>query len=61
MRAPTFLEIWDDKEWFDYWIDNQPLRTREYFKFRSAVRMVVWVPFFVVVFYIIVGGVAVLS
>ena len=61
MRAPTFTEIWNDGNWFIYWLEFQPVRTREYFKFRSVCRMAIWIPFFVGVFYVYVGAVAVFS
>jgi hypothetical protein len=61
MRSPLFLEIWLDRLWFEYWVDFQPLRSREYYKVRSIVRMAIWIPFFVGIFYIYVGAVAVFS
>jgi len=44
MRSPTFTEIWSDLDWFNYWLEFQPARTREYFKFRSVCRMAIWIP-----------------
>ncbi len=61
MRSPTFIEIWDDYNWFNYYERYKPMRTREYFKFRSVCRMALWIPFFIVVFYVYVGAVAVFS
>jgi hypothetical protein len=61
MQSPTFIEIWNDEHWYTYWLRNAPARTREYFKFRSVCRMAIWIPFFVGVFYVYVGAVAVFS
>lgn len=44
MQSPTFMEIWDADEWMEYFYRNAPVKTREYFKFRSTCRMIFWIP-----------------
>lgn len=61
MRAPTFIEIWNDYDWFNYYQDFAPVHTREYYKFRSVVRMALWIPFFTICVYIIIAAVSVFS
>ena len=56
---PTFLQIWLDNEWEIFAINAK--RSRSYFKFRSVVRMIVWIPFFVGCVYIYLGAVSVFS
>lgn len=61
MRAPTFTEIWSDLDWFNYWGEFQPKHTREYYKFRSAVRMALWIPLCTVTVYMALAVVSVYS
>jgi hypothetical protein len=42
--TPDFLEIWDDIYWGIYRAYNTPLHSRAYYKVRSIVRVLVWVP-----------------
>ena len=61
MRAPTFIEIWNDFDWFKYWEQFQPMRTREYYKLRSVVRMAFWIPVTVATAYAFLAVVSVYS
>jgi hypothetical protein len=60
-RPPQWIEIWFGKDWLDYFWTHRPTKTRQYYQLRSIVRMLIWVPFFVGCYYIILGGVAVFS
>ena len=61
MRSPTFTEIWSDLDWFNYWEEFQPMRTREYFKFRSVCRMAIWIPVVTLTAYLFLAIVSVYS
>jgi hypothetical protein len=61
MRAPTFTEIWSDLDWLNYWQEFQPVRTREYYKFRSVCRMAIWIPLVTVTVYMALAVVSVYS
>lgn len=61
MRSPQFLEIWTAEGWMEYFWNNRPVKTRQYYQLRSAIRTIIWLPFFVGCFYIYVGAVAVFS
>ena len=61
MRNPTFAEIWTKEGWLTYNWEFIPAKSQTYYKFRSAVRMSIWVPFFVGCFYIIVGAASVFA
>lgn len=59
---PTFLQIWRDKDWFDFFysravIEQYPIHTREYYKFRSVVRMAVWIPIIAYMYYLVLGAI----
>lgn len=56
---PTFLQIWTGEGWLEYFWNNQPVKTRQYYQVRSAVRMALWVPFFYGCAMIILTGAAV--
>lgn len=61
MRNPTWEEIWSDEKWMVYNWEFMPVKSRTYYKVRSAVRMAVWIPFFIGCFYIIVGAASVFA
>lgn len=61
MKSPMFLEIWIDNDWFNYFIGNSPTRTREYYKVRSVIRMAIWIPLSMIMFYVLMCGVAVFA
>ena len=59
MRNPTWQEIWDGDNWINYYSEFFPKKSRQYYQIRSAVRMAVWIPFFIGCFYIFIGAVSV--
>jgi len=61
MKAPTFTQIWNDLDWFNYWELSQPKHTREYYKFRSVCRMLFWIPVTTATIYMFLSVVSVYS
>jgi hypothetical protein len=61
MESPTFIQIWNDLDWFKYWEITQPKHTREYYKFRSVCRMAFWIPVVTVTVYMFLSVVSVYS
>lgn len=44
MRQPDTFEIWTNEGWMAYRLANHPQRSRGYFKRRSVVRFLFWIP-----------------
>jgi len=61
MQSPTFMEIWDADNCMAYFYRNAPAKTREYYQFRSAVRMALWIPLCTVTVYMALAVLAVYS
>lgn len=61
MRSPTFIEIWDDKSWNHYEAELMPKRNNRYYRFRSTVRMALWIPVFTYITYFSLAAISVLQ
>jgi hypothetical protein len=61
MKSPQFLDIWTAEGWMEYFWNNRPAKSRQYYQLRSAVRMLLWIPLTTFTVYMLLAFVEVYS